>query len=339
MAALHALLALPGLTLAVASALLLYECQRPLLPVCTNALLECRAGGWVPPHASAAAAFLHLNARLPTDAALLRAVQLPRQQNAYRLTRQAVVGGGGEGGGGGGAGVGGGAGGAGRAASAKAKPSAADIAHRERRAAMVMALPVRLMSREEATAAVDAGGETDEEEGEDEEATAAAEEEQQQQESRRRVEMTGRDGKPMDDPEARPTAVCFAVDPTFDAPTPVGLLQPLEWLVREALDYHQLYPSTGCTPLLLALRPQDAPSAAAAAAALAAGALPFQQAEGEGAGVRYILDVPWSATECSPPPFWSAGSRRGWARAREPPGDGQSSRSLGGSRREGGEKR
>mgnify|MGYP004350900787 CR=1 FL=1 len=40
--------------------LLLLELHRPLLPVCLNLLPELKALGWVPPSASADAAFLHM---------------------------------------------------------------------------------------------------------------------------------------------------------------------------------------------------------------------------------------------------------------------------------------
>jgi hypothetical protein len=41
-----------------------------VLPVCLNLLPELKALGWVPPSASADAAFLHMRCRLPSDARL-----------------------------------------------------------------------------------------------------------------------------------------------------------------------------------------------------------------------------------------------------------------------------
>jgi len=97
--ALQALLALPGVTLTAATTLLLFELRRPLLPICWNTMQEAKALGWVPPQASATAAFLHLHARLPSDATVRRRVYNSlSQQNVFRLTRRAVVGDGEKGG-------------------------------------------------------------------------------------------------------------------------------------------------------------------------------------------------------------------------------------------------
>ena len=268
-AALRALLALPGVTLPVASALLLYELQRPLLPVCTNALLELRANGWVPPHAGAAAAFLHLHARLPADAELIRAVYSTLcQQHAFRITRAAVVGKGGEG-----------------------KPSPEDVAYRERRAAYAMVLPIRMCAVGDGAAAGSGGGAAD-----DGEETHDDDDDDDDE----RIKDVTDDASPRTVPAALAgSSDGFVVAPDADSPA-VGAnssLLPLELAVRESLHHHQLYPSAGCTPLLVALRPLDTPTAKAAAAALAAGKLPLQQAAGEGAGMRYMLDVPWSRAE------------------------------------------
>ena len=98
-AGLRALVALPGVSLAAAATLLLFELQRPLLPLCWNALQEAKALGWVPPQASATAAFLHLHERLPLDATLRRRLYRSlSQQHVFRLTRRAVVGDGEKGG-------------------------------------------------------------------------------------------------------------------------------------------------------------------------------------------------------------------------------------------------
>jgi len=98
-AALRALLALPGVTLATAATLLLFELQRPLLPIDWNTLQEAKGLGWVPPQSSAEAAFLHLHQRLPEDATLRRRIyDCLSQQNVFRLTRRAVVGDGEKGG-------------------------------------------------------------------------------------------------------------------------------------------------------------------------------------------------------------------------------------------------
>ena len=51
---------------------------------------------------------------------------------------------------------------------------------------------------------------------------------------------------------------------------------------------------------MLALRPVDARTAEATAAAWARGALPQQQRPGEGAGLRYVVDVPWSVRSSRP---------------------------------------
>lgn len=98
-AGLRALAVLPGVSLAAAATLLLFELQRPLLPLCWNALQEAKALGWVPPQASATAAFLHLHERLPLDATVRRRLYCSlSQQHVFRLTRRAVVGGGEKGG-------------------------------------------------------------------------------------------------------------------------------------------------------------------------------------------------------------------------------------------------
>ena len=252
-AALRALLALPGVTLPVGSALLLHELQRPLLPMCTNALLEARACGWIPPHAGAAAAFLHLHARLPADAVLLRTVySCLCQHHAFRITRQAVVGTG-----------------------AKASTlSAADVAYRERRAAMALSCPVRLLR--DGGAQPSSEVESDDDDDDDDGADAGLQPQ---------IASGG---------EAQPT---FLLAHTADSPGARAPELPLEDIVREALDHHQLFPANGCTPLVMALRPIDAASAKAAAHALSACSLPLQQRKGEGFGLRYILDVPWSASD------------------------------------------
>ena len=234
-ASLRALLALPGITLPVAAALLLFELQRPVFPVCCNALIEVKACGWVPPHAGATAAFLHLNARLPQDATQLRVLYgCLCQQNTFRLTRQALVG------------------------SGKDKTSPADIAYRERRGAYALQLPILLESAD----AFDAGDSDGQVEGS------------------------------LSQPEG-----VLVVAPSVDTPGSGGPVLPLASAVTELLHHHELYPACGCTPLVAALRPVNARSARAAAAALEEGALPQQQRAGEGAGLRYVIDVPWSAAE------------------------------------------
>ena len=91
--AMAALLALPGVRQAEAAALLLLELHRPLLPVCLNLLPELKALGWVPPSASADAAFLHMRCRLPRDARLAYALHSAlRQSNCLRLHRHATSG-------------------------------------------------------------------------------------------------------------------------------------------------------------------------------------------------------------------------------------------------------
>ena len=91
--AMAALLALPGVRQAEAAALLLLELHRPLLPVCLNLLPELKALGWVPPSASADAAFLHMRCRLPSDARLAYALHSAlRQSNCLRLHRHATSG-------------------------------------------------------------------------------------------------------------------------------------------------------------------------------------------------------------------------------------------------------
>lgn len=257
-AALRALLTLPGVTLPVGSALLLYELQRPLLPVCTNALLEARACGWVPPHAGATAAFLHLQARLPDDPVLLRTVYgCLCQHHAFRITRQAVVGNG----------------------ASRGTLSATDVAYRERRAAIAVSCPI--CSPHDSDAQASDSVETDDG-GSD-----------MEQETQPDEEGHGAD-EPL--PLAMPQTA-LAIAPTADAPGAGAPELPLEVFVRESLHHHQLFPSNGCTPLVLALRPVDVAATEAAARALSAGCLPLQQAKGDGFGLRYILDVPWSATD------------------------------------------
>ena len=69
------------------------SCTRPVLPLCTNALLEARNCGWIPPNTGVIAATLQLNARMPKEHAKVRALySCLCQQHAYRLTRHAVVG-------------------------------------------------------------------------------------------------------------------------------------------------------------------------------------------------------------------------------------------------------
>lgn len=98
-AGLRALAVLPGVSLAAAATLLLFELQRPLFPLCWNALQEAKALGWVPPQASATAAFLHLHERLPLDATVRRRLYRSlSQRHVFRLTRRAVVGDGEKGG-------------------------------------------------------------------------------------------------------------------------------------------------------------------------------------------------------------------------------------------------
>lgn len=59
-----------------------------VLPVCLNLLPELKALGWVPPSASADAAFLHMRCRLPRDARLAYALHSAlRQSNCLRLHR------------------------------------------------------------------------------------------------------------------------------------------------------------------------------------------------------------------------------------------------------------
>ena len=230
-AGLRALLELPAVTLPVAAALLLFELRQPIFPVCCNALQEAKACGWVPPHAGATAAFLHLNARLPKDPVQLRALYgCLCQQHAFRLTRQAVVG------------------------SGDKAPTAADIAYRERRGAYALQRPVRLAPTAD-----------------------------------------GGDDEPVSDDEG--VAGGDAALLVIDSPAAAGPLLPLASVVTEHLNHHELYPEVGCTPLVLALRPVDARTAEATAAAWARGALPQQQRPGEGAGLRYVVDVPWSVPE------------------------------------------
>ena len=244
-AGLRALLALPGMTLPVAASLLLFELQRPLFPVCCNALVELKAYGWVPPHAGATAAFMHLNARLPSDATQLRALYgCLCQQNAFRLTRQAVIGNG------------------------KDKTAPADIAYRERRGAYALQLAVQLASISDGPMhllASSPGG-----------------------------------GDPLSDGEAEGNLLpegTLLIAPSGDSPGIGGPALPLASVVHELLHHHELYPENGCTPLVVALRPVDQRTARATAAALARGALPQQQRLGEGAGLRYVVDVPWSTSE------------------------------------------
>ena len=243
--ALRALLALPALTLPAAATLLLFEIQRPLLPICCNALLELKAFGWVPSHAGATAAFLHLNgsgragtARLPKDPARIRAVySCLCQQSNFRLTRQAVVGNG--------------------------ASTPADIAYRERRGAYALQLPVRLAAAAAAEEMAHDISDVHSEDGED---------------------STIDDGT-------------FIVATSADSPGTGAPPLSLASIVHEYLHHHELYPEAGCTPLVLALRPIDARTALSVSAALANGALPQQQRAGDGAGLRYVLDVPWSAAE------------------------------------------
>ena len=64
-----------------------------VLPVCLNLLPELKALGWVPPSASADAAFLHMRCRLPRDARLAYALHSAlRQSNCLRLHRHATSG-------------------------------------------------------------------------------------------------------------------------------------------------------------------------------------------------------------------------------------------------------
>ena len=64
-----------------------------VLPVCLNLLPELKALGWVPPSASADAAFLHMRCRLPSDARLAYALHSAlRQSNCLRLHRHATSG-------------------------------------------------------------------------------------------------------------------------------------------------------------------------------------------------------------------------------------------------------
>ena len=220
--ALRALLNIPCVTLSMASTLLLFELQRPTFPVCINALLELRQAGWVPPQAGHLATFLHLQARLPSDPLLLRTLySCLCAQHAFRITRQAVVG---------------------NRKDGDDKPSPEEVAHRDRRAAYVLTLPVRTM----------------------------------------------RD----DDTQGLSVVTAAAEYPGTGSPE-----LPLETVAREHLHHHELYPSAGCTPLLVALRPCDSHSAPRLAAALASVSLPEQGAPGDGWGLRYVLDVPWSPLE------------------------------------------
>lgn len=84
---------LPGVSLPIAASFLLFQLQHPVMPLCWNALQEARALRWVPPEASATAAFLHLYSRLPQDANALQSIySCLCGQNVFRVTRQAVVG-------------------------------------------------------------------------------------------------------------------------------------------------------------------------------------------------------------------------------------------------------
>jgi hypothetical protein len=92
--ALRALLRLPGVSLHSAASLLLFELRRPLMPVCTNALEEAKAMGWVPPFAGkihAPAAKASLRARNRPAARLASRARCTTPKGPTRLTSQLRV--------------------------------------------------------------------------------------------------------------------------------------------------------------------------------------------------------------------------------------------------------
>ena len=309
--AMAALLALPGVRQAEAAALLLLELHRPLLPVCLNLLPELKALGWVPPSASADAAFLHMRCRLPSDARLAYALHSAlRQSNCLRLHRHATSG-------------------------VSAIPEAAPSTAAPATAAPATAAPPDERATKESP------------EAEAAEAAAAAEEVEEVEEveadivpvevrSLRRVltlSLTLRSLPSQPDAAAIAAAAGAAVGAAAAAATAaagrqaspeavqeakaareaaisaaaaavetvevvadergVPLSGSLLRCVQEAAAWHTLYPECGSTPALVTLRATDPAAAAACAAAVRAGALPLQ-AE---AGLRYAVEAHWGARE------------------------------------------
>ena len=280
--ALRALCALPGVTLPVAATLLLYELRRPVLPVCTNTLLEARGLGWVPPHAGGVAAFLHLQARLATavpDATAMRELYCCLcQHSAFRLTRQAVVGDG--------------------------DKRIEAMMLRDRRAAVPLQLALSsgpgggVGTRRAACVGVEVveleAAETVEA-AEDDEDDDVGDEEQKE-----------KDDDDDDDDDNRTIRALMAAAPGVRAlrvaagvDTPSGQMpsQPLAHEVVECMHHHQLYPESGCTPLLMVLCPTDYEAATVVARAYETHTLPLQQLPNEGDGLRYVVDVVWSEAE------------------------------------------
>ncbi|KAL1503374.1 hypothetical protein AB1Y20_011425 [Prymnesium parvum] len=260
--ALQSLLRLPAVSAHAAAALLLFELRRPLFPLCVNALEEAKALGWVPPHASADAAFLHLHARLPRDGAVRRAVYTCLcRHSVFRLTRRNVTG------------VDGG--------------ERVDVppAVRERRGQLVLQLLLRSAAPAEEGGAEEQAEEQAEAEEEAEEAAEEAEEkvkgEREEEEERlaaRRELWRECDG--------------LVVVPSVEACAADGV--PLRVQLEECMQWHQLYPETGATPLAVHLRALDAAAASAAVEALVERRLPFQSERADDGWLSFEVTVSWS---------------------------------------------
>jgi len=283
------LLALPGVSLHMASALLLFELKWPLLPVCVNAHEEARAVGWVPPFAGADAAFLHLDARVPRDCGIRRALYAClTRQNVFRLTRRNVIG---------------------VDVQSATEETRQTAALRNRRGQLSVKLLVRSappgtpldcgktaaaaptetvsgvasgagaatgMSGGEA-AVVPAGDalladSSDEEEGDEDEDEAVR-------------ALRARSADLHD----------LLVVGSHEAAVEDGM--PLPDVIEEALQWHQLYPDAGCTPAIVTLRALDPVAASRVAAAFVDKRLPLQQQHPDDWMVKYVVEVSWSHAE------------------------------------------
>ena len=201
-------------------------------------------------------AFLHLNARLPKDGGVRRAIYACLcRQNVFRLTRRNITG-------------------------MDDTSPAPNAALRQRRGQLALKLLVR--SATEPTEQRDSLGSMPQPgspaSGEDNSDESSSDADEAAPQARRQ------DGSGVDSGLGG-----LLVVPSTSAGDDEGISLPC--VIDECMEWHQLYPDAGCTPAVVFLRALDPEAAMRVATAFKKGALPHQQEQQDDCLLNYSLEV------------------------------------------------